>query len=143
MKNHRLLSALCVLFPALAWSNPVHSVWSNSPMFVADPVGGFQTATKANCAFSWTEGTGYAFANATATSSTGDVFEFQFLAPTASAANGAIVGNWNVTKNGVLVCGNCSGSAYGLSGGVGTGFKIYVSGESYHLSGYVSSVYNY
>lgn len=143
MKNLRLLSALCVLFPALAWSNPVHSVWSNSALYVGDSASGINPAVKGNASFSWSENTGYAFANASATSSTGDFYEFQFLAPTASAANGAIIGNWNVFKNGAVVCGNCSGSAYGLNNGVGSYFKIYVSGETFHLSGYIANVFNY
>ncbi|PTL82694.1 hypothetical protein [Vitiosangium sp. GDMCC 1.1324] len=142
MKSFRLLSTLCVLFPALAWSGPVHNVWSTSPFFIKDGNNTYN-ATSGNSALSWNESTGYAFANARATSSLGDVYEFQLVSTTATTTSYEIVGTWNVTKNGSPLCTNCTGSAYGLNMGVGSYFKIYVSGETYGLSAYVTSVFNY
>jgi hypothetical protein len=142
MKISRILSALCVLFPALAWSNPVHNVWANSPLYVADS-SGWYTASSANCSFGWNETTGYAFANAQATVGS-NLYQFQLVSVTASTSSGDITGLWNVTKNGVPLCTNCSGSAYGLNVGVGSHFKIYVGpNNAYHLSAYITSVYNY
>ncbi len=142
MKIFRLLSALCVLFPALAWSDPVHSVWATSPLFVADP-SGWYNATSTHCVFSWNASTGYAFANARATTSSGDVYEFQLVSAADTTTSNQIVGNWNVTKNDVRLCTNCPGSAYGLDGGVGSTFKLYVSGSTYHLGANITNTYSY
>lgn len=142
MKMSRLVSALCVLFPALAWSSPIHNVLATRPMYVADTSGWYNAST-ANCSFSWNEATGYAFANARATVGT-DIYEFQLTSVTASTMSGQITGVWNVTKNNVVICGNCEGSAYGLNGGVDSYFKIYVGpNNTYHLSAGITSVYDY
>ncbi|WNG36276.1 hypothetical protein F0U60_23235 [Archangium minus] len=142
MKISRPLSALCVLLPTLAWSSPVHSVWSTSAIEVKDPTGWYNTSS-ANASLSWNQFTGFAFVNARATSTTGNVYEFQLVSTTASTTADAIVGTWNVTKNGIPLCTNCTGSAYGLTGGVGNYFKIYVNGETYGLIAYISSAYHY
>ncbi|WP_224369206.1 hypothetical protein [Hyalangium versicolor] len=142
MKISRPLSVLCVLLPALAWSSPVHSVWSNAGLQIKDPTGWYSTLS-ANCALSWNQSTGFAFANAHATSTAGDVYDFQLVSTTASTTADQIVGTWNVIKNGTVLCANCTGSAYGLSSGVGNYFKIYVNGETYGLSAYITSAYHY
>jgi len=150
MKMSRLVSTLCVLFPTLAWSNPyIHSIWATSPLYVGD-TSGMYSATSAKCAFSWNTATGHAFVNARATAgmvgTAGiNVYEFQLLSVTAGGVtSGQISGVWNVTKNNVMVCGNCQGTAYGLNSGVGNYFKIYVGpNNAYHLSAYITSAYNY
>jgi len=142
MKMSRLLMSLGALFPAIAWSSPVHNVWATSPLFVADASGRYE-ATSANCAFSWNESTPQAFANARAKTAAGDVYEFQLVSTTGNTSSSSITGVWNVSKNGVALCTQCEGSAYGLSGGVGSYFKIYVGNGTYHLSAYVTSTYDY
>jgi hypothetical protein len=142
MKMSRLVSALCVLVPALAWSNPIHNVWATTPMYVADTAGWYN-ATTVNSSFGWNEATGYAFGNARATVGT-NVYEFQLTSVTASTTSGQIIGTWNVTKNNVVICGNCQGSAYGLDGGVGNYYKIYVGpNNAFHLSAGITNAYNY
>jgi hypothetical protein len=142
MKSSRLLIALCALFPVAAWSDPVHNVWATSPLVVADASGSY-TATSANCSFSWNENTLQAFANARATTASGDVYAFQLVSVTANTTSSEIIGTWNVSKNGVALCTRCEGSAYGLGGGVGSYFKIYVGNSTYHLSARVTSAYDY
>ena len=142
MKMFRLLISLGALFPAVAWSNPVHNVWATSPLFVAD-ASGWYDATSADCAFSWTETTTQAVANARATTASGDVYEFQLVSTTASTSSGSIIGVWNVSRNDVALCTQCEGSAYGLNGGVGSYFKLYVGNGTYHLSAYITSTYSY
>lgn len=142
MKLSHPLSLLCVLLPTLAWSNPVHSVWSNSAMEIKDPTG-WHTPLSANASLSWNQSTGFAFVNAHATSTTGNVYDFQLVSVTASTTADQIVGTWNVTKNGIPLCTNCTGSAYGLTGGVGNYFKIYVNNETYGFIGYIASAYHY
>jgi hypothetical protein len=141
MKSIHLLTALSVLCPALAWSNPVHNVWSTQGLYVSEP-GASATPTSANVSFSWTEGTGLAFSNGQATTPAGDRYEFQLVSVTHNTTSTGIRGLWNVSKNGAPLCTSCVGHAYGF-GAVGTYFKIYVDGERYHLSGYVSSRYDY
>ena len=146
MKTSRLslLVALFLVMPGMAWSNPVHNVWANVPIVIGDS-GSWYNATSTNCAFSWNEGTGQAFANAQATITVNNVnylYEFQLVSVTGTTASSQINGLWNVKRNGVLLCGNCAGSAYGL-GPVGSSFKIYVQNSTYHLSGTVSSRYDF
>jgi len=41
-------------------------------------------------------------------------YDFMLISTTSSDAD-SITGRWNVRRNGVLVCSNCIGKAYGLS----------------------------
>lgn len=137
-----MLAALFVLAPALAFSNPVHSIWTTKPIAVADPAGWY-TPASGNAVISWNEATGQAFVNARAVTTSNDVFEFQLIQTSANTTSYDINGSWNIYKNGALVCGACQGSAYGLTATVGSGFKIYVANSTYHFSGNVASRFDY
>jgi hypothetical protein len=144
MKNLRMgMLAVFALFPAIAWSGQVHSIWSTKPMYVSDPSTPNATAVSGNCSLSWNEATGQAFVNARAKNISGDIFEFQLVSLTANAGIDHLDGYWNVTKNGAPVCTQCLGTAYGLSSGVGNYFKIYVGNNQYHLSAYISNRFDY
>jgi hypothetical protein len=69
------------------------------------------------------------------------------ITPTASDAD-SITGKWIVRRNGVIVCNNCIGKAYGLSAAVGNYFKIYIGtpaayAEKWHYSGYITSRFDF
>ncbi|ATB42865.1 hypothetical protein CYFUS_008344 [Cystobacter fuscus] len=142
MKATHLLSALCVLLPALAWSAPTHSIWSTQGYYLNVP-GVSTTVSSANMSFNWTEGTGLAFVNAQAKVPSGDLYAFQLVSVTAPTTADEIVGLWNVSKNGAPLCTGCAGSAYGLSLPLNSYFKIYVGNYSYHLSGFITNRYDY
>jgi hypothetical protein len=137
-----MLAALFVVAPAVAFSSPVHNISSTSA-FEVDYMGVSYAPVSSNAVVSWNETTKQAFVNARATTAGGAVFEFQFVEPTASTTGDEIDGYWDIYKSGTLVCSHCLGSAYGLSGPVGYGFKIYVNGEYYGFAGRISSRYDY
>jgi hypothetical protein len=140
MKTSHLLAALSALIPTVAFSSPMHNVWANRAFSVSEPGGGYYTSASADCALSWTEGTGYAVAIMRIKTTTGDFFEFQ-LASVISSTNYEINGLWNVTKNGVPVCTNCAAQAYGLTGPVGHGFKF--NGSGYSTGATISNRYDF
>jgi hypothetical protein len=138
-----LMILASVLVSAVAWSKylPVHSVWSNKPLAVADH-GKWHKPRQSNAAISWKESALHAFVNARAQLETGDVYEFQLLSPSSTSVD-LVQGKWDVVRNGLVICASCEGSAYGLNGGLGDYFKIYVQGETYHFSGYITNRYDY
>lgn len=143
MKTPHLLVALSALVPAVALANPVHNIWATQPGYVSEPAANY-AATSASCSFSWTEATGYAFINARATAPTGDSYEFQLVSVTGSPSAYEVDGLWNISKNGVPLCTGCSGQAYGLTGSIGSMFKIYAGpNSSYHLSAIITSRYDF
>lgn len=144
MKNLRMgMLAAFALFPTMAWSGQVHSIWSNQPLYVFDTPGTNPTAVSGSCSLSWNEATGQAFVNARAKNINGDLFEFQLVSLTAKASVDQLDGYWNITKNGVPVCTQCLGSAYGLSSPVGNYFKIYVANSKYHFSASIANRFDY
>jgi len=134
MKPTHLLTALSVLCPALAWSNPTHNVVSTRGLYVNEPGGVTQNVTSANMTFVWTEGTSSAFSYAQATVSTGESYEFQLVSVTALTTATQIQGLWNISKNGALLCSSCAGQVYGFYGS----FKFYAD-SGYHFSGFITS----
>ncbi|HEX8539904.1 MAG TPA: hypothetical protein VF664_20755 [Cystobacter sp.] len=143
MKAPHLLTALSVLCPALAWSLPVHSVWSNQGLYVSEPGAG-ATPSSARFTINWQEAnSASAFINAQATTSAGVRYEFSLVSVSGDPSADMVRGLWNVTRNGAPLCSMCAGSAYGLSQAPGAYFKIYVDGERYHLSGYITNRYDY
>jgi hypothetical protein len=142
MKTTPLLLALSVLCPTLAWSNPVHNVWSVKGTYVSEP-GASYTPVSTQISVSWKEGSASAFINAVAKAPTGAVYEFQLVSVSGSPTADEVQGVWNVTKNGAPLCSMCLGHAYGLTSGIGSYFKIYISGESFHVGGYVANRFDY
>lgn len=130
MKATPLLTALSVLCPALALG-ATHSVLSTQGGNVSEP-GGSYTTTSNQSYFYWVEGTTQAASSAWLKTSTNDVFVFDLVSVTSPTTNFAIVGQWNIRKNGVLVCSACAGQAYGFNGG---SFKFY-GGPAGNTSGY-------
>ena len=120
-----LLAVLSV--PALAQTT--HSVWSDKPFLVKDGASGkeFKVFVKGDAAFAWTQATIRAYAHALGVISPTLNYDFMLVNPTSSNAD-SISGLFDVRKNGVLVCHNCMGKAYGLNQPAGGGnyFKIYV-----------------
>jgi len=147
----RILFSLTLLVacsaPALAQAS--HSVWSTKPLYVND----WATHTRhssfvsGNAAFAWTEMTPRAYAHAVAVVTAALKYDFMLISTTSSDAD-SITGRWNVRRNGVLVCSNCIGKAYGLSQPVGNYFKIYVGtaaayAEHWHYSGYITNRFDF
>ena len=133
------------MMSATAMSQPyTHSVWTNNNgLAIRDAqtgcnynslTGGFSGF---NMATSWTEPTpgnpadahfrgvgkavGFSLACVTRT------YDFRLVASTATATD-SITGTWDIFRNGILVCGGCTGIAYNLSvpAGVGNYYKVYV-----------------
>ncbi|WP_043427805.1 hypothetical protein [Cystobacter fuscus] len=142
MKATRLLSALFVLLPALAWSAPTHSIWSTQGYVLQVP-GVFAYVPSAKMSFNWKEGTSLAFVNAEAEGPAGEIYAFQLVSVTAPTTADEIKGLWNISKNGAPLCTGCAGSAYGLSQPLNSYFKIYAGNSSYHISGFISNRYDY
>jgi hypothetical protein len=142
MKATRLLSALFVLLPALAWSAPTHSIWSTQG-YILQALDIFAYVPSANMTFNWKEGTSLAFVNAEAEGPADEIYAFQLVSVTAPTTADEIKGLWNISRNGAPLCTGCAGRAYGLSQPLNGYFKIDVSNLSYHLSGFIKNRYDY
>jgi hypothetical protein len=140
MKTPYLLAALSALIPSVAFSGTVHNVWANGQGGVSEP-GANYTAATTDCSFVWNESTTSAFAIARVKTTLGDVFEFQLAYVTSNTTAYEINGLWHVTKNGVQVCTNCAGKAYGLTGQIGNGFKF--SGSGYGMHAGITNRYSF
>jgi hypothetical protein len=149
-KRLSLAVVLLGLCASAAWGKwlPVHSVWSdNRPIYVIDGDTGITYApSQGYSASSWQQTTPQAFSHAAALTSNGQ-YEFRLVAVSASD-NDSISGLWDIYRNGTLACNHCVGQAYGLSGAVGSYFKIYVGtplayAEKWHFSGYITSRFDY
>lgn len=141
MKTAHVMVALSTLVPALAWSAPVHSIWSTGAVALIAP--GFSgTPGTATGTASWTESSSYANINVRVPTSSG-VWEFQLVSVTGLTSNDQVNGLWNVTFNGTPQCTNCAGQAYGLSNSTGVYYKIYVSNYTYGVGATISSRYDY
>jgi hypothetical protein len=151
----KLTFRLCLLFTALAlfpataaMAQSTHSVWSTSPLYLTD----YDTNThyssfvSGNMATAWTEGS-TAYFHAVAVISSRLDYDFELVSVTGSDGD-EINGLYDIKRNGVLVCDDCVGKAYGLSGAVGNYFKLYVGtpsgyAEDWHYSGYITSRYDF
>ena len=118
-----------------------NSVWTNlNGLYIFDATNGCQYSsfTGFDMATSWTEpfaptnpadahfrgvakAAGYSFGCVTR------FYDFRLVASSATSTD-QIDGKWDVYRNGVLMCGSCLGSAYGLSqaAGVGNYYKLYI-----------------
>ena len=142
-----LLALLSV--PALAQTT--HSVWSDKPLFVRDGATGkeYKVFVKGDAAFAWTQATIRAYAHAVGVISPALNYDFMLVKTTSSDAT-SISGLFDIKRNGVLVCHNCVGKAYGLDqpAGVSNYFKIYVGtpaayAEKWLYSGYITSRFDF
>jgi hypothetical protein len=146
-----LLFTALVLFPATAaLAQNTHSVWSTRPLYLTD----YSTSTQyssfisGNMATAWTEGggaTAYFRAYAVVTSSLN--YDFELVSVTGTDGD-SIDGLYDIKRNGVLVCDDCVGKAYGLSQSVGNYFKLYVGtpagyAENWHYSGYITRRFDF
>jgi hypothetical protein len=135
--------------PALAQTT--HSVWSDKPLYLTDGATGkqYKAFVKGDAAFAWTQATIRAYAHAVGVVSPGLTYDFMLVKTTSSDAT-TISGLFDIKRNGVLVCHNCVGKAYGLdqaAGGVNY-FKIYVGtpaayAEKWHYSGYLTNRFDF
>lgn len=142
-----LTLAIACAAPVLAQTT--HSVWSDKPLMVRDWATHkeYTTFEKGDAAFAWTQATPRAYAHALAIVNPNLRYDFMLISITGSTVD-TILGRWNVTRNGVLVCGNCVGKAYGLDQAVGNYFKIYVGtpaayAEHWHYSGYITNRFDF
>ena len=149
MKTLSVLTALLITVQAQA-ADPVHSVQcDDKPLYLTDYAYGttFSKFKYGYALFSWQEGSDPSFAHATAIASSGDEYEFR-LETLYSNNTSEIEGEFDISRNGVVVCNDCIGRAYGLDGSVGDYFKIYVGtpwayAENWHFSGYITDRFDY
>lgn len=145
--------SLVLLFSASAFAQNSHSVWSDKPLIIRDwnTKAEFKppNINRGDAIFAWTQATPRAYAHAHGVVNAGLNYDFMLVAPTASDVD-SISGRWIVRRNGVIVCNNCIGKAYGLSqaAGVGNYFKIYVGtpmayAEHWLYSGYITSRFDF
>lgn len=142
---------LIILFSASAFAQTSHSVWSDKPLLVRDGKTGkeFKDIKQGDAIFAWTQATPRAYAHANGMISATLNYDFMLVSVTSSDAD-SILGKWIVRRNGVIVCNNCIGKAYGLSqpAAAGNYFKIYVGtpaayAEKWHYSGYITSRFDF
>ncbi|RKG79169.1 hypothetical protein [Corallococcus terminator] len=142
MKSLRSLvvAALFLSVPALAAD--VHSIWSSQGLFVKDNTAGSLQVTSSNAVVSWNVATRAAFVNFHGFAG-GNEYDFELVGSPATTTLYEITGLWNVRRNGVLVCGGCTGRAYELTSPVGSYFKVYTTGEVYGFGSYVTTRKDY
>ena len=144
--------ALLALLSVPALGQTTHSVWSDKPFLVKDGASGkeYKVFAKGDAAFAWTQATLRAYAHAAGViSSPALTYDFMLVKTTSSNVD-SISGLFDVKRNGVLVCHNCVGKAYGLNqpAGVGNYFKIYVGtpagyAEKWLYSGYITNRFDF
>jgi len=141
--------ALLVLSAIPALAQDTHSVWSTRPLYLTDAATGahYSSFVSGNAAFAWTQATPRAYAHALAVVTPVLKYDFMLVSVTSSAGD-MITGRWMIRRNGVVVCNNCIGKAYGLSQPVGNYFKIYVGtplvyAEKWHYSGYITNRFDF
>jgi len=143
--------SLLALLSVPALGQTTHSVWSDKPFLVKDGATGkeYKVFVKGDAAFAWTQATIRAYAHAVGVISPALTYDFMLVKTTSSNAD-SISGLFDVKKNGVLVCNNCMGKAYGLNQPAGGGnyFKIYVGtptayAEKWGYIGYLTSRFDF
>jgi len=145
MKRRLIISFFAMmavgLLSAAAMAQPfTHSVWTNNNgLVIRDAQTGCNYPAFAgfNMATSWTEPTpgnpadahfrGVAKAGGAGILCGVRFYDFRLVASTATLPD-SITGTWDIFRNGVLVCGACTGVAYNLSvpAGVGNYYKVYI-----------------
>jgi len=134
-----------------AFAQTSHSVWSDKPFLIIDGATRkeYKDIKPGDAIFAWTQATPRAYAHAHGVISAALNYDFMLVTTTASDAD-SISGKWVVRRNGVMVCNNCIGKAYMLSGPAdGTHyFKIYVGtpmayAEKWLYSGYITSRFDF
>jgi hypothetical protein len=139
------------LFSAPAFAQTSHSVWSDKPFIIKDGATKkeYKDIKPGDAIFAWTQATPRAYAHAHGMIAAALNYDFMLVTTTASDAD-SITGRWIVRRNGVIVCNNCIGKAYGLSQPAGGGnyFKIYVGtpmayAEKWLYSGYITSRFDF
>ncbi|RKG79170.1 hypothetical protein [Corallococcus terminator] len=131
-------AALFVSVPALAG----HSIQSTHGLSIVDNYASYP-ATGVNMTITWNESTFAAYASFNGIAN-GNTYAFNLVGSSVTSVTSSnITGLWNIHRNGVLLCGGCTGSAYGLTAPVGWGIKFYTSGEVYGFSAYVDSRQDY
>jgi len=138
MKSYRLLVALSALIPTVASAGPVYNIWANKPGYLTT-LGTTQLAVSNESSASFNTSTAFAFVYARARTGAGDTYEFQLLAVTSTAPGDRIDGDWNVSRNGVVICGKCTGYVQGLSSGAGKPLNIVVDGGNYQVNPVITS----
>jgi hypothetical protein len=142
---------LLVVFSTSAFAQTSHSVWSDKPFLVIDGATKkeYKDIKEGNAIFAWTQATPRAYAHAHGAITAALNYDFMLVTTTASDAD-SITGKWVVRRNGIIVCNNCIGKAYGLSQPAGGGnyFKIYVGtplvyAEKWHYSGYITNRFDF
>jgi hypothetical protein len=126
---------------------PVHQIASDKPLYVADgATGAWYKPTIGDSSSNWQVSTKQAFSHAVAVTP-GGLYEFRMVHATSSDDT-TINGLWDIYRDGLLVCNDCVGKAYGLNGAVGDYFKIYVGtplayAELWHFSGFITGRFDY
>jgi hypothetical protein len=138
MKSYRLLVALSALIPTLASAGPVYNIWANKPGYLTT-LGTTQLAVSSESSASFNTSTAFAFVYARARTGAGDTYEFQLVSVTSTVPGDRVDGYWNVTRNGVAVCSQCTGYVYGLSSGAGKPLNISVDGGNYQVKPIITS----
>lgn len=140
---------LAVVFAAPALAQDTHNVWSTRPIAVNDGATGahYSSFVSGNASLAWTQATPWAYAHALAIVTPALKYDFMLISTTGSDGN-SIMGRWTIRRNGVIVCSNCIGKAYGLSAPIGSGFKIYVGtpaafSERWHYGGSITNRYDF
>lgn len=143
--------SLIVFCHAFAAAQPRHSVWSEKPFIVRDGATGasHNALLRGKASFAWTQATPRAYAYAFGEVTAALIYDFTLVSVTSSTVD-TINGRWVVRRNGVIVCHNCIGKAYGLNQAAdGTKyFKIYVGtpvayAEKWHYSGYLNNRFDF
>ncbi|RKH16739.1 hypothetical protein D7Y13_17180 [Corallococcus praedator] len=120
-----IAAALLLSLPALAAAG-VHSIWSDSGMYISDNSGStLYPVTEGGVVISWSESTGAVFANlhgrAVILGSPTPTFrdyDVELISGSASfPTEDVMFGQWNIRRNGALICGNCRGTLVGLDSG--------------------------
>lgn len=142
------------IFSISASAQKTHSVWTNNHgLAVSDPtvLCNYTAFSGFNMATSWTEPAppNYPaeahFRGVTKAGGPGCptyVYEFRLVRANATTYDD-ITGQWNVYRNGVLMCSNCNGTAYGLSQAAGAGhyYKVYIDDPVFGPSTWLYSGY--
>ena len=146
-----LLFIVLTLFPAtVALAQNTHNVWSKKPLYLIDGDTGkkYKVFKIGNASAAWTEGTTRAYFRAKAIIAGGTPkYDFELVKVTSTSAS-EIEGLFDIKRDGVLVCDDCMGKAYGLNLAVGNYFKLYVGtpaafAEKWHYSGYITNRFDF
>jgi hypothetical protein len=140
---------LIVTFSGSALAQASHNVWSDKPLYVIDWATHkqYDAFVKGDASFAWTQATPQAYAHALAIVTPALSYDFMLISVSSSTVD-TISGKWNVRRNGILMCANCIGKAYGLNQPIGQYFKIYVGtpavyAEHWHYAGYITNRFDF